>query len=610
MVNRFKQENIFLCIIILFGILHILNTPFGAGFDEDTHIARIWEISKGALLPNAYLSQGPFFPQIFYDISYRQQKNLDPVSFSKWSEQLKARIDWSNMIYHNTRATYFPLLYLPQAFILGFSNRLLDIPVAYSYYLMRLTYLLIYAFLIYFSIRIIPMGKSVMGILSTSPMAIIQATTIQPESINNGVCFLFVAWILYLSKAGDSKKVISKRDLILTLILIVAICAIKLNSLPVLLLVFLFPLKRFGVKKTKYFFFSMVLLSIIIISLGWNYLVFSNQNLLTRSVELNPMNQFMNIFHSPILVLKSIFSNIGTQIYNYFIGWIGISGYSYWRLPTLVYLLYAIILIISILSEEKGGILNLSARIIMISVFLIMSFFVFIIYYITSAPNNIITGIQGRYFIGATPLLFLSLIPFKPLIRIRKGLINATVLLIQIIFLAAFFLVYHVTCGSSFYTGGLCYQPIYKNFSPQTSLSKTISGNTNLQQTFISNCNNLTQIRVWINQKNDTMGGLFNLRLTDTLTNTVIVNQQVGSDGLPLNGWLYINFPPIKDSQKKTYLFESSANTTQDLGLIVFAYNNSNEYPNGKLSFENKAVEGNIIFQYGCVSGFNQNLSN
>src|SRR5512139_2690830 len=137
-MKRIKPETFFLMIVLVAGIVNAVITPLGAGYDEDTHVARIWEMSKGEMIPNRFLSQGPNFPFVFYELSYRQQLNLVPQSLEEWQAQFSEKIDWDVMVPHITRAVYFPVLYLAQAFIMGVFGRLLDVSVGWIYILLRL----------------------------------------------------------------------------------------------------------------------------------------------------------------------------------------------------------------------------------------------------------------------------------------------------------------------------------------------------------------------------------------------------------------------------------------------------------------------------------------
>ena len=98
-----KPEITIALVALIFGIVLVFITPFGAGTDEDTHLGRIWEMSTGAMLPNQYLSTGPKYPFAFYQISFRQDLNLNPVTWDTWKTQLLTKIDWDNFIDYRTR---------------------------------------------------------------------------------------------------------------------------------------------------------------------------------------------------------------------------------------------------------------------------------------------------------------------------------------------------------------------------------------------------------------------------------------------------------------------------------------------------------------------------
>jgi len=103
-----QPEWVFLIVALLSGIGLCFLIPTQSGFDEITHLARIWEISGGYLIPNQKFSQGPNLPMAFSEISYRNQFFYDPVDpnfFAKYGDE---RIDWNNFTNHQTQSVYFP----------------------------------------------------------------------------------------------------------------------------------------------------------------------------------------------------------------------------------------------------------------------------------------------------------------------------------------------------------------------------------------------------------------------------------------------------------------------------------------------------------------------
>lgn len=248
-IARLKTpEYIFPIIILVIGFVFVMITPFGANFDEETHVARIFEMALGKMVPNSYIGEGKNYPASLMSISYRQDVNLWPVDAPTWIEQAKARINWKqreneSLDNYKTRAVYFPTLYILQALIMRIMGLLLNLPIVFIYYVIRLSYLLLNCLLVFLSLKIIPFGKWVLGVIAIAPMSLVLAASISPDSIISGICFLYIAWVLNLIK--DSGKSISQRQLLITCGLILAVCTLKPNYIFLLFLLFALPFKGF-----------------------------------------------------------------------------------------------------------------------------------------------------------------------------------------------------------------------------------------------------------------------------------------------------------------------------------------------------------------------------
>ena len=55
--NREKVEIFFLLMLLLFGLPMILLIPPGAGYDEEDHLVRVWELSAFSLIPGQLSAQ-------------------------------------------------------------------------------------------------------------------------------------------------------------------------------------------------------------------------------------------------------------------------------------------------------------------------------------------------------------------------------------------------------------------------------------------------------------------------------------------------------------------------------------------------------------------------
>jgi len=598
-----KPELFFAIFILISGILLIFVTPFGAGADEETHIGRIWEMSTGVLVPNRYLSAGPNYPFSFYQLSYRQDLNLNPVTWDTWKIQLFTKIDWDNFINYNTRTRYFPTLYLPQAFIMGIMGRVLDIPVGFIYYVIRLSYLIIYAAMIYLAVRIVPVGKWVFGILSVTPMSLIQASSISPDSVNNGIAFIFIAWVLYLNSPAK-KTSFSRKDWYITAFLTLSICTLKLNTIPLLFILFLIPRVKYGSRKWLISFIAFTLISFVVVSLGWNYLTASELLFSTTVTTYNASEQLKGILADPAHFLIAIVQNIQMQLPKYLHDWVGVSGYEYWQLPGLVYWITPLMILLAVLSDSMGNLLNLYKRIVIAVTFVIVFLGTIILFYLLYNPPGTfhIPGIQGRYFLFIGPLLMFALLPNKAVIRLNNVWLQAGSGFVAFLAVGAFFLAYHVTCGSAYYSLGLCNLPRFKNWSPETSVPLAISQSKYASQTFSADCNDLAQIKLWIRGKAMSSDPLL-VKVQSVGSRETVVSRLISTDTIPPSGWLEVDFSPIPDSRNKKFILEVSPTDGMGQPNIEMGYSIRNEYLGGSLSINNETQTGDLLFRYGCLVG-------
>ena len=182
--RRFKLTPgiLFLLVGILVGGAYCVFIPFGAGFDEETHLARIWEISSLHLLANdSGKGDTLFVPGTFFDLSYQRRYFLSPALNLLQAPLVNQTIDHNSIILYGTRSVYPPNIFFPQALVVGVAWRLFDLPIVPVNIVARLAGLLIYLAGGYFTIRFLPVGKWVMFALAVSPMALFQAATLNAD---------------------------------------------------------------------------------------------------------------------------------------------------------------------------------------------------------------------------------------------------------------------------------------------------------------------------------------------------------------------------------------------------------------------------------------------
>jgi len=106
---------------------------------------------------------------------------------------------------------------------------------------------------------------------------------------------------------------------------------------------------------------------------------------------------------------------------------------------------------------------------------------------------------------------------------------------------------------------------------------------------------------VWVNQNDLAQDGAINLSLAD-LGGTLVVEEALQLSEISPEGWQPIVFSPLWDSSENAYLLTLTS-STQDSDLR-FAYSLRPEYLDGKLYENGEPIEQDLIFQYGCVAGW------
>jgi uncharacterized membrane protein len=145
--KKFTAPEIFVILVLLnLGVVSSLAVPLSAGYDEETHFIRAWEMAHLYFIPNEQLGSTLPFPAIYWELSYRRQTIVQAVEPGFWSKYSGLSIDSHDYMYANveTRSVYSPALMLPQALALRFLGLALRLPALPVYYAVRFIGLLSY----------------------------------------------------------------------------------------------------------------------------------------------------------------------------------------------------------------------------------------------------------------------------------------------------------------------------------------------------------------------------------------------------------------------------------------------------------------------------------
>jgi len=604
-----RVERFLLLLLLTTGIPMVLLIPPGAGYDEEDHLVRVWELSAFSFIPAQLSAQEMKYPIMFRDLAYRQQAVAGIIDADFWQRYAATSLYERGYVHRkiNTKSVYSPALLLPQAITMRYLGRQANLPALTVFYLCRFAGLISYLTLVWLAIRLMPFGKWILLVLAASPMALFQATTINTDAISNGIGFLFIAGCLRVAELEEFGWSECEYLILLMFLLFLA----KLNLLPLMLLPFLLILPSQFTRKGTYAFLLVTTVILFMIEVvGWNIITSTRLDPLLAN-EANPTAQLLSILGHPLIFLQVIIKDFITNGLVYFQGWINGYGYYYWTPPQIVSVFFLLSLGAAILITSISDQVNTKFRIIFILVFLTSYLATIVSLYLsfTSVGSDQVFGVQGRYFIPLVLPLFLTL---SSLLGAKKIAVSspkwpkwtAGFLAITLsLNIMGIILSFYVPCGTTYYQTGLCYQPLYRDFTSETQLSQPISSEISLTQEIQVTCNGLTELRVLLIPSVPEDKGITRFILQDQWSTQTLMNSSVTNDQISAETWYPLNFNPDRDSAGKQYILKILSTNTPVGGGLKFIYSPHPEFDLGNLYENGEPVQEDIVLQYGCATG-------
>ncbi len=286
-----KPETLFLIIGLIYGLGFLVVNPPLLGVDnEGEHFDKALYLSDGNVIPKIldhhagyYVPEGAYNLEVeFYTLNDMHEKiNIHDIYLL-----LHQPLEEYNKVFtdNNPSATvpftsvsfvaiitYSPVPYLAAAFAM-IIGKILNFSPIILMYIGRLANLLVWIFLIYMAIRITPIHKWVLLMLSLMPMALLGAS-LSADSFTIAICFLVIA--VFLNYAfNNNKKEIELKDIGILFILMLLLALSKQTYFFLVFLFFLIPVNKFGnLKKMVASVHHFILILALEISIIWNMAV-------------------------------------------------------------------------------------------------------------------------------------------------------------------------------------------------------------------------------------------------------------------------------------------------------------------------------------------------
>lgn len=395
----------YLVIMFTFGIAFVFINPMFAIPDESIHFYRALEVSEGTMISqtNEKGVGGHLWPAGLEEFTGNPVGGL--VQYRTVISKLDQRYDHSQQkvfIEFPSASLYSPVQYTPQAAGIA-AARLFSSRYVPMFYAGRVMNLFVCALFFAMAMKILPDYQRYLFILFMNPINLHLAASYSSDGLTTAACILLVCLTLKLAYHDAVKSVSIRQMLALTLLCtLTSLC--KITYLPFALIIFIIPAAKFTSKKAKYIFISAAAFICVLVSGGW--LAIGSRFISASAPGTDPAGQLEHILGAPFEVLAAILKTwndrTGTWIFTLFGSLLGRFDIPLSQLVTVVFI--GIFLYILLGDNPLRAKFTRSTRGLSVFIMVTTVLLIFLSIYIQFNPirNNVVDGIQSRYFI---PLL-------------------------------------------------------------------------------------------------------------------------------------------------------------------------------------------------------------
>jgi uncharacterized membrane protein len=210
-VRQITPEKFFVFIAVLVGSLLVFLTPPMAVPDENTHFMNAYAVSKGDFFADVEDGQiGVWMPQVYVDFISNYNKKFtsgleEKQNFAQYYLDSWLRQDMGKSVFYVTALRKInPVGYLVSGFGMAIGRTFInlcsaDMCLPYNILLFgRIFNLMFYIIVTYYAIKITPIFKRTMLLLSLMPMSIYLAASVSYDAVIIPISFLFFAYAMKL----------------------------------------------------------------------------------------------------------------------------------------------------------------------------------------------------------------------------------------------------------------------------------------------------------------------------------------------------------------------------------------------------------------------------
>jgi uncharacterized membrane protein len=372
--------------------------------DEHAHIKRAYLMNKGVIVldrPEGESSGG------YVDSGLLKfMESYEVVKGKLSAEEVSAAglIKWSGREVFSTApgtGFYFPVIYFPQALALGV-GKWLDFTVDHSYRLARVFALIAIVLILYAAFRLYPPNPLVLALIAI-PMTLFQMSSASLDGVSTALAIFSISAFLNIAKNRAYSSVGIQYAFALAIALL---ASSRIHALPLLIL--LLSIFFYTGKKRSLFLFITVGLFVF----GWTLFSIKSTVYLDGPIRESTSDIVIYYLLNPIQFLQVIWQTFLDDALRefYWKSFLGILGWLDAPFQDWYYKAFALILsIVALLTISFRHIRSeWPQTLLLLLVSIISILFIFFALLVTWSPHpaQIISGVQGRYFL--IPSIFLA----------------------------------------------------------------------------------------------------------------------------------------------------------------------------------------------------------
>ncbi len=372
--------------VIAIGIAYLYLCPLGMVPDEREHFFRAYEVSHGNVV-SEHMGE------------YGIGGNNFPSTLNTWDDE-NAVLDWTDLREYKFGNTslYSPVSYLPHAAAMSIAEHFITRNPAKVFYAGRLGGFITCMVLTVAALWIIPFGRKVFFMIMMNPMTMQEVISVSPDGFTIALSLFLFAYVLYLSYRTRKINII---DSVLLGVVCIALSQCKIVYVVLLFLLLIIPQESFTSKRISILYKIGILAGAIVLNLLW--LTVSSGYLVEFQPGVNSSEQVRfvlgNLFEYYAIAVRTtiekgaffVHSMLGSDLGAFNVG-----------VPYIVWISSLIIFVYQIVSN-RDMVQEPHARdkYVMMLVFLMGTALIYTSLYVQWTPlqNEIINGVQGRYFI-------------------------------------------------------------------------------------------------------------------------------------------------------------------------------------------------------------------